>query len=55
MIKAVLASFPRFHSAFVIKRLFYIEFRVFWKEKKKGTGGAEDQNRLLPIFGFLSR
>ena len=23
--------------------------------ERKGTGGAEDQNGLLPIFGFLSR
>ena len=48
-------GFPRFHIAFVIKMLFYIEIKVFWKEKKNGTRGAEDQNGLLPIFGSLSQ
>ena len=48
-------KFSRFDVAFVIKkRLIYIEFKVFWKEKKKGTGSAENQNGLLPIFGSLS-
>ena len=46
-------KFYRFHVAFVIKRLFSIEFRVFWKEKKKGIGGAKDQNGILPIFRSL--
>ena len=27
----------------------------FGKKKKKGSGGVEDQNGLLPIFGSLSR
>ena len=33
MFNTVWQGFSRFHVAFIIKRLFYIEFRVF---KKKG-------------------
>ena len=32
-----------------------LTFRVFWKEKKKGTGGVENQDGQLPIFGSLLR
>ena len=41
---------------FVIKRLIYIEFRVFWKGKKekKKLEVQEDQGGLLPILGPLS-
>ena len=35
MINTGWQGFSRFHVAFVIKRLLYIEFRVFRKEKKK--------------------
>ena len=38
MIDTVWQGFSRFHVAFVIKKLLYIEFRVF--RKKKGVGDA---------------
>ena len=41
MTNTVWQGFPGFHIAFVIKRLLYIEFRVFRKGNKKGAGGAE--------------
>ena len=42
MINTVWQGFPGFLIAFVIKRLLYIEIRVFRKKKKKKeTGGAE--------------
>ena len=40
MIKTGWQGFPRFHVAFVIKRLLYIEFSVFRKKKKGGGGGG---------------
>ena len=52
MINAVLASFPRFHVAFVIKRLLYIEIRVFRKKKKKGIGGVERPEWATAHFRF---
>ena len=54
MIYIVWQVFPGFLITFVLKRLLYVEFRVFWKEKKKGARSAEDHNGLLPIFGSLS-
>ena len=50
MIYTVWKVFPGFLITFVLKRLLYVEFRVFWKEQKKGAKGAEDQDGLLPIF-----
>ena len=35
MINTVWQGFPKSHVAFVIKRLLFIEFRVFRKKKKK--------------------
>ena len=55
MIYTVWQVFIGFLITFVLKRLLYVEFRVFWKEKKKGAGGVEDQDGLLPIFGSLLR
>ena len=43
----------RFHDAFVIKRLVYIEFRVFRKKKK--VGGAEKAQRSYNPFAGLGR
>ena len=41
MINTVWQGFSKFHVAFVIKRLLYIEFMVFRKKKKIGVGGVE--------------
>ena len=46
--------FCRFYVAFVIKRLLYIEFRVFIK-KKNCWRCRNDPDGLLPVFGFGSR
>ena len=49
MVYTVWKNFPVFFIPFIItKMLLYIEFRVFWKEKKKGIRGVEDHNGLLP-------
>ena len=56
MINAVLASFPRFHVTFVIKRLLYVEIWVFRKKKRKKKRELEvqkGQSGLLPILSFL--
>ena len=52
MINTVWQGFPGFHVAFVIKRLLYIEFRVFRKKRKKGWRCRNDPDWLLPVFGF---
>ena len=41
---------------FVIKMVIYIEFRVFWKgkKKKKELEVQKDKGGLLPILGPLS-
>ena len=41
MINTVWQGFLGFHVAFVIKRLFCIEYRVFRKKEKKKVGDAE--------------
>ena len=54
MINIVWQGFPRFLVAFVIKRLLYIEFKVF-RNKKKGAGGAENAQKGYYILGGLGR
>ena len=41
MINIVWPSFPGFLIAFVMKRLLYVEIRVFRKKKKREYGGVE--------------
>ena len=64
MINAILASFPRFYVALVIKRLLYIEIWMLRNKEKKGTGGVERLewattnfrfSVAIEIFGFLLR
>ena len=51
MIKTGWQGFPRFHVAFVIKRLMYIEFSVFRKKKGGGGGwGLEVQEMPRPSY-----
>ena len=52
MINIVWQGFPRFLVAFVIKRLLYIEFRVF-RKKKKRPRGAEKAHKGYCILGGL--
>ena len=49
MINTVCQGFPGFLIAFVIKRLLYIEIRVF-RKKKKRTGGAERPEWVIAHF-----
>ena len=41
-----------FHFSFVTKRLVYIEFRVFRKEKKKIGGVEKAQSSYWPFAGL---
>ena len=51
MISIVWKGFLRFHVAFVIKRLLYIEFSVFRNKKKKGLEMQErPKERLLHVW-----
>ena len=45
--------FSRFHVVFVIKRLFYIEFRVLRKKNKRGVRGAEKAQKGYGMLGNL--
>ena len=49
MINTIWQGFPGFLIAFLIKRLLYIEIRVF-RKKKKGTGGAERPKWAIAHF-----
>ena len=50
MIDTVWQGFSRFHVAFVIKRLLYIEFRVFRKKKKGLEMQERPKKRLLHVW-----
>ena len=43
--------FSRFHVAFVIKRLLYIEFRVFKKKRKGVRDAGKAQKGYCPLAG----
>ena len=57
MINTVWQGFSRFHVAFVIKRLLYIEFKVFRKKRKRAgdVGKAQRGYCLLVGLGNLCR
>ena len=50
MINTVWQGFPRFHVAFVIKKLLYIEFSVF-RKKKKGWKCRKCQEQATACLG----
>ena len=52
MINAVLARFPRFHIAFIIKRLLYMEFRGIMERKEKGSWKCRRPKRATTYFRF---
>ena len=47
-----MARFSKFHVAFVIKRLLYIEFRVFIKKRKRKLEVQNGPERATAIFWF---
>ena len=50
MINIIWKGSPRFHVVFVIKRLLYIEFSVFRKEKKGLEMQERPKKRVLHVW-----
>ena len=54
MINAILVRFSRFHVAFVIKRLLYIEFRCLERKEKENWRCKKARVGYYPFLVFCS-